>query len=202
MQSYAVNEWEERGILLEATFTPLAFGAQWLPGTGASTRSGCSPTTTSPRPASTSPTARRAAWGSPATARCGSPTGSPTRTPQRLVFGIARAAELFYAAGAAEVYPQIAGIPTIPKNRHRRPRGLASARRRAAPRGLPPDGHRAHGRRARDRGVVGTDGAVHGADGLYVADGSLLPSSIGVNPMMTIIAMASRVARQLADRLS
>ena len=23
------------GILLEATFTPLAFGAQWLPGTGA-----------------------------------------------------------------------------------------------------------------------------------------------------------------------
>jgi choline dehydrogenase-like flavoprotein len=51
-------------------------------------------------------------------------------------------------------------------------------------------------------GVVGTDGAVHGAEGLYVADGSLLPSSIGVNPMMTIIAMASRVARQLADRLS
>jgi choline dehydrogenase-like flavoprotein len=52
-----------------------------------------------------------------------------------------------------------------------------------------------------ERGVVGTDGAVHGCDGLYVADGSLLPSSIGVNPMMTIIAMASRVARQLAERL-
>ncbi len=51
-------------------------------------------------------------------------------------------------------------------------------------------------------GVVGTDGAVHGADALYVADGSLLPSSIGVNPMMTIIAMASRVARQLAARLN
>ena len=43
------------------------------------------------------------------------------------------------------------------------------------------------------RGVVGTDGAVHGAEALYVADGSLFPSSIGVNPMMTIIAMASRV---------
>ena len=52
------------------------------------------------------------------------------------------------------------------------------------------------------RGVAGTDGAVHGAEGLYVADGSLLPSSIGVNPMMTIIAMASRVARQAADRLA
>ena len=34
MQSYGVTEWEPRGILLEATFTPLAFGAQWLPGTG------------------------------------------------------------------------------------------------------------------------------------------------------------------------
>ena len=55
---------------------------------------------------------------------------------------------------------------------------------------------------AAQRPLAGTDGAVHGAEGLYVADGSLLPSSIGVNPMMTIIAMASRVARQLADRSS
>ena len=36
MQSYAVTEWEEElGLLLEATFTPLAFGSQWLPGFGA-----------------------------------------------------------------------------------------------------------------------------------------------------------------------
>ena len=48
------------------------------------------------------------------------------------------------------------------------------------------------------RGVTGTDGAVHGAEGLYVADASLLPSSIGVNPMMTIAAMAGQVARQIA----
>ncbi|HET9185865.1 MAG TPA: GMC family oxidoreductase N-terminal domain-containing protein, partial [Solirubrobacterales bacterium] len=34
MQSYYVDEWEPRGILLEATFTPLAFGGAWLPGTG------------------------------------------------------------------------------------------------------------------------------------------------------------------------
>ena len=37
MQSYYVDQWEPQGILLEATFTPLAFGAQWLPGTGPST---------------------------------------------------------------------------------------------------------------------------------------------------------------------
>ena len=52
------------------------------------------------------------------------------------------------------------------------------------------------------RGVTRTDGAVYGASSLYVADGSLLPSSIGVNPMMTVIAMASRVSRQLAATLA
>ena len=34
------------------------------------------------------------------------------------------------------------------------------------------------------------------------ADGSLLPSSIGVNPMMTIIAMASRVAGSMTEALA
>ena len=132
---------------------------------GSSTRSGCSPTTTSPRPASTSPTARRAGWGSPATARCGSPTGSPTTTRDRLVFGIARAAELFYAAGATRGLSADRRHPHDPEGPDRRPRGLAAGRRRAAPRGLPPDGHGAHGRRPRPRASSRTDGAVHGADG-------------------------------------
>ena len=34
MQSYYVDQWQQQGILLEATFTPLSFGAQWLPGVG------------------------------------------------------------------------------------------------------------------------------------------------------------------------
>ena len=41
------------------------------------------------------------------------------------------------------------------------------------------------------------------AEGVYVADGSLLPTAPGVNPMLTIMAMAERVARAvLADRES
>ena len=31
--------------------------------------------------------------------------------------------------------------------------------------------------------------------GLYVGDGSLFPTGIGVNPMITIMALARRVAR-------
>ena len=45
------------------------------------------------------------------------------------------------------------------------------------------------------RGVTAPDGAVRGAEALYVADASLLPTSLGVNPMMTVIACAaSRIA--------
>ena len=89
------------GVLLEATFTPLAFGGQWLPGTGAEHQRAAA-RLRQPRLDRRPPLrqARRAGRARLATARCGSPTSSPARTRERLVFGIARAAELFYAAGA------------------------------------------------------------------------------------------------------
>jgi choline dehydrogenase-like flavoprotein len=200
MQSYAVDEWKDQGVLMEATFTPLAFGAQWLPGVGAehhdrvaayrhvaSTGVQVSDTSTG--------RVRLAADGS---LRVGYRLNRADA--DRLVFGIARLAELFYAAGATEVYPQIAGIPTIP------PAAIADLEASPPPRSalrleaFHPMGT-ARMDAAADRGVVGIDGRVHGADALYVADGSLLPSSLGVNPMMTIIAMASRVSRRLAETL-
>ena len=170
-----------------------------------SARSGCrawarpspigSPTsTTSPRSASTSTTAPRAGSGSSSNGSLRLSYRLLTRRRGAIQFGIARAAEIHFAAGATEVYPNVGPVSVHPARAARRVRVDGAAARRPAPRGLPPDEHGADGlrpgherlrprrRRARD-------------EGLYVADASLLPTSVGVNPMMTIIACATHVAR-------
>ncbi len=199
MQSYAVDEWQEHGLLLEATFTPLAFGGQWMPGTG------------------TEHQERLASYGHVASTgvhlsdkskgRVGLARDGSLRITYRLIredarklsFGIARAAELFYAAGAREVYPQLGGLPVLPRNRIGELDASPPPARRLRLEAFHPLGT---ARMDADPafGVVDPTGAVHGYRDLYVADGSVFCSSIGVNPMMTIIAMAARVARGLADR--
>ena len=49
-----------------------------------------------------------------------------------------------------------------------------------------------------DRGVVSPEGRVHNYDGLYVADGSVIPTSIGFHPVMTISAVCERIAEHVA----
>jgi choline dehydrogenase-like flavoprotein len=41
-----------------------------------------------------------------------------------------------------------------------------------------------------DVGVVDTNFAVHGVEGLYVCDASVFPDALGVNPMHTVFALA------------
>ena len=52
------------------------------------------------------------------------------------------------------------------------------------------------------RSVVAASGETHDVPGLYVADSSIFPTSLGVNPMLTVMACARRVGAQLAARLS
>jgi choline dehydrogenase-like flavoprotein len=107
---------------------------------------------------------------------------------RRFRTGLARMRELFTAAGAREIYlPLPPGVePARAKPRDLKlmafhPLGTARANVRA------------------DRGVIDGDLQLHGTDGVYVADGSAVPSSLGVNPQMTIMALATRLAFHLRE---
>jgi long-chain-alcohol oxidase len=50
--------------------------------------------------------------------------------------------------------------------------------------------------------AVGPDHQAHEVEGLYVADASLFPTASGVNPMLSVMALAHRAAGQLAARLA
>ena len=51
-----------------------------------------------------------------------------------------------------------------------------------------------------DLGVVDDHGAVYGYEGLYCIDGSIIPTSLGVNPSLTISAVSERCAERLVAR--
>ncbi|MCC7285418.1 MAG: GMC family oxidoreductase [Burkholderiaceae bacterium] len=52
------------------------------------------------------------------------------------------------------------------------------------------------------RSVVDRHGQVHGVAGLYVADASLIPRTVSVNPSLTVMALATRLAERLAMELT
>lgn len=114
--------------------------------------------------------------------------------------GLVAAARLHFAAGAREV---LSG--------HSRPVVLHSADDAGRLRGQPMGPNQlalasAHVngtcRMGIDRRSAGTDthGERFGAPGLFVADGSLLPTALGVNPQETIAALAGIVAERIASR--
>jgi len=56
---------------------------------------------------------------------------------------------------------------------------------------------RAH--RDRRRGVVDGHLRLHGTRGVHVADGAAVPGPLGVNPQITIMALATRLAHHLLE---
>ena len=49
-------------------------------------------------------------------------------------------------------------------------------------------------------GVVGPDGQAWDVPGLVIADASVLPGTIGVNPQVTIMALALLIGERIAER--
>jgi choline dehydrogenase-like flavoprotein len=47
------------------------------------------------------------------------------------------------------------------------------------------------------KGVVGPDFRVHGYENLYIADASVIPSSLTVNPQLTVMGLAHHAAQQM-----
>jgi choline dehydrogenase-like flavoprotein len=198
MQSYYVDEWESQRVLLEATFTPLPFGGAWLLGSG---REHQESMLQFGNVASIGVQLGDESSGRVGTARDGSVRASYGLTDddaRRLAFGIARAAEIHFAAGATEVYPNIGRAQVL------RPGDVAGFEATAfKPSELRLEAFHPMGtaRIAADpgEGVCAPDGSVNGVDDLYVADASLFPTAVWVNPMMTIIAFAKRVAAGVAE---
>jgi choline dehydrogenase-like flavoprotein len=198
MQSYYIDEWERDRLLLEATFTPLPFGGAWLQGSG---REHQESILGFDRIGSIGVHLSDESAGRVGIAGDGSLRASYKLTAEdarRLTHGIARAAEVHFAAGATEVYPNIGRVPVL------RPSELAEFEATSfKPAELRLEAFHPMGtaRIAADprKGVCAPDGAVNGVENLYVADASLFPTSVGVNPMMTIVAFAKRIATGAAE---
>ncbi len=121
---------------------------------------------------------------------------------QRLRRGVTTLARIFLAAGAVEVYPGLRGMPRL----HDASELERLAESRNPSRDWLLSAHHPIGTcrmaRSPSTGVVSADHEVFGTPGLYIADGSVLPSSPTVNPQVTIMALATRAADRLANRLN
>jgi len=116
--------------------------------------------------------------------------------------GVAILCEVFLAAGARRVLPFVVGMEEV-----RSKADVEKLRRmKLAPADIEvtafhPLGTCRIGADPRES-VLGPDHEVHTVERLFVADGSAVPTSLGVNPQMTIMAMALRTAEIVDARLS
>lgn len=109
--------------------------------------------------------------------------------------------EVYLAAGAKRVFPFVSGSDEV-STREALDR-LKARRLRAGDfdvAAFHPLGTCAIGVDPRTS-CLGPDHEAHDVAGLYVCDGSAVPSSLGVNPQMTIMAMALRAAEIIDARL-
>jgi len=120
---------------------------------------------------------------------------------QRVQRGLSVLAELFFAAGAERIFLPIAG--------REEQRTLEAAKKAISAQLDPmalemaafhPLGTARMSATSR-AGVVDPDLECWDVPGLYVVDGGVVPSALGVNPQITIMGLATRAAQTIADRL-
>lgn len=201
-QGYHVSQFEKQGIFIQGMFLPPGVEAPSVPGVGRALEErlrayrhlgsfGCLISDEG------SGRVSRLAGGLPLMRYDLDP-----RDHDKMLRGIAAVAEVFFAAGAREVYPPVLGHKVLTSMDGVRSM-LAD---RPPPQALEPMAFHPMGtcRMSPEAaaGVVDEWGRHHRLDGLVVADSSLFPSSTYTNPQMTIMACALRVATRLAEALS
>jgi choline dehydrogenase-like flavoprotein len=121
------------------------------------------------------------------------------RDADRLIEATTLLCELLFEAGAERIASPFDGAPDLEG-----PDDIATLRRTRIPKSAL-DLFTVHmmgtARMGSDpkRHVCDSYGKVYGAEGLFVTDASLFPSPIGVNPMETIMALATRNAARLLE---
>jgi choline dehydrogenase-like flavoprotein len=200
-QGYSIEEFHDEGILFEGAFAPLDIAAAQSPLIG--------------------PTLVRvledfrhvACFGfmmedtSRGRVRPG-PGGRPLITywmnrhdVARIKRGVEILSRVYFAAGARRVFPQVNGFDELANEadlEHFRRANLSARDFEIS--AYHPLGTARMGADPK-RSVVGPDMQLHDLPGLYVTDGAAVPSSPAVNPQLTIMALATRAAFGIADRL-
>ncbi len=118
---------------------------------------------------------------------------------KKLIRGIAIASEVFFAAGAKTVNPGIYGIKEFNS-----PADIAQLFKKKIPvtsvemMAFHPLGTARMGE-LKNHTVVNSFGKAHKLDNLFISDGSIFPTSLGVNPQITIMSFSMRNAHYIID---
>jgi choline dehydrogenase-like flavoprotein len=120
---------------------------------------------------------------------------------QRMHTAMIHAGEMAFAAGAKAVYPVLNGVHEVKGQKAFE--AFKKSRFNASDFGWTsyhPLGTCKMGADPKTS-VVDLDHETHAIDRLFIVDGSTVPGPLGVNPQVTIMAMATRAAERIAERL-
>jgi choline dehydrogenase-like flavoprotein len=197
-QSYYVDEFAAEGIMFEGTAGPPDFAAMAMPGRGAEHRERMQRLRNlSSFGVMVSDSSR---------GRVDAPLGIPrirydldAADTARFQRGIERLAEAYWAAGAREVIAPIRGMAPLYDGDST---PLTDTKVRAADLELMAFHPLGTARMGADpaRSVLDPHGRLHDVEGVYVADASAVPTALGVNPQITIMTLATRLAFHLLQR--
>jgi choline dehydrogenase-like flavoprotein len=122
----------------------------------------------------------------------------------RLKHGVAQLAAIYFAAGAETVIPSTTEPLPIRRAQQQADTARFMAQVTSAAQlnlnTAHPQGGNRIGRHS-GSSVVDPTFKVHGVDNLFVADASVFPAGCGVNPQLTVMALASLAADQIAHKL-